>query len=38
MFKNRVLRGMFGRKWWEAGEGHIMRSFIMYMFHQILLG
>jgi hypothetical protein len=27
-----------GRKWQEAEEDCIMRSFITYMFHQILLG
>jgi hypothetical protein len=27
-----------GRKWWEAVEDCIMRSFITCMLHQILLG
>jgi hypothetical protein len=27
-----------GRKWWEAGEDCIMRSFITCTLHQILLG
>jgi hypothetical protein len=25
-----------GRKWWEAGEDCIMRSFIAHVLHQIL--
>jgi hypothetical protein len=38
---HRVLRRYFnlrGRKWQEAGEDFIMRSFITYTLHQILLG
>jgi len=27
-----------GRKWWEVGEDHIMRSLTTCMLHQILLG
>jgi hypothetical protein len=26
------------RKWWEAGEGCIMRSFITFTLHEVLLG
>jgi hypothetical protein len=26
--------GLRGRKWWEAGENYIMRSFISCMFHK----
>jgi hypothetical protein len=39
--ENRVLRRIFGRrgrKWREAGEDFIMRSFITCTLHQILLG
>jgi hypothetical protein len=40
VFENRVLRGIFGleRKWQETGEDCIMKSFITFMLHQILLG
>jgi hypothetical protein len=40
MFENRVQRRIFGakRKWQEAGEDCIMRSFITCTLHQILLG
>jgi hypothetical protein len=36
--KNNVLRRIFGpkRKWREAGEDYIMRSFVTCMLHQIL--
>jgi hypothetical protein len=27
-----------GRKWWEAGEDYIMKSFINCTLYQILLG
>jgi hypothetical protein len=30
--------GLTGRKWREAGEDHIMRSFITCTLHHILLG
>jgi hypothetical protein len=36
--ENKVLRGIFGPKWQEAGEDCIMRSFITCTLHQILLG
>jgi hypothetical protein len=39
--ENRVLRRIFepkGRKWQEAGEDCIIRSFITCMLHHILLG
>jgi len=32
VFENRMLRG---RKWWEAGEDCIMRSFITWSLHQM---
>jgi hypothetical protein len=38
VFKNRVLRGIFGPKGKEAGENYIMRSFITYAFRWKLLG
>jgi hypothetical protein len=41
VFENRVLKKYLelrGRKWWEAGEGCIMRSFITSTLHEILLG
>jgi hypothetical protein len=40
VFVNRVLRRIFGykRKWQEAGEHCVMRSFISCTLHQILLG
>jgi hypothetical protein len=44
MSENRVLRRIFGpkwgegRSWWEAGEGCIMRSFMICTVHQILPG
>jgi hypothetical protein len=41
VFEDGVLRRIFGcnrRKWWEAGEDYIMRSFISCMLQQILLG
>jgi len=28
---------LIGRKWQEAGENYILRSVIIYRFHQILL-
>jgi hypothetical protein len=33
--ENRELRRKFGpkRKWWEAGESYIMRSFEIYTIH-----
>jgi hypothetical protein len=40
VFENRALRRIFrlrGRKWQEAREDCIMRSFITYTLHQILL-
>jgi len=38
VFENRVLRRIFGpKKWWEAGEDCIMRSFVTCTLHQILL-
>jgi hypothetical protein len=39
MCENRVLRRIFERKrkWWEAGEDYIMRSFITCTLHHILL-
>jgi hypothetical protein len=37
MFENRVLRSIFRPKW-EDGEDYIMRSFITYILHQMLLG
>jgi hypothetical protein len=39
-FENRVLRRIFGpkRKWQEAGEDCIMRSFVTCALHQMLLG
>jgi len=38
--QERRLRRIFGpnRKWRETGEDYIMRSFIMRVLHQILLG
>jgi len=36
VFEKRVLRRIFGSKWWEAGENY-MRSFISYTLHHILL-
>jgi hypothetical protein len=38
--ENRMLRRIYGpkRKFWEAGEDGIMRSFITCMLHQILFG
>jgi hypothetical protein len=41
VFEYWMLRRIFGpkrRKWWEAGEDCIMRSFITFTLHQILLG
>jgi hypothetical protein len=41
VFENRVLREYLdirGRKWQEAGEDYIMRSFTTCMLHQILFG
>jgi len=41
VFENRMLRRIFGpkgRKWQEAGEDCIMRSFITYKLRQILIG
>jgi hypothetical protein len=41
VFGNRILRRIFGlkrKKWWEAGEDFIMRSFITCTLHPILLG
>jgi len=41
MFENRVLRrtlDLRGRKWQEAGEDCIMRSFIICTFHEVLVG
>jgi hypothetical protein len=39
VFESRVLRKIFGpkRKWWEAEEDCIMRSFITYTLHPMLL-
>jgi len=39
-YENRMLRRIFGRerKWQEAVEDCIMRSFVTCMFHQTLLG
>jgi hypothetical protein len=39
VYGNRVLRRIYGtkRKWWEAGEDYIMRSFVTCMLHQIVL-
>jgi hypothetical protein len=38
VFENRVLRRIFGPKREKMAGGHcIMRSFITYMLHQILL-
>jgi hypothetical protein len=38
VFNNRLLRRIFGymRKWWEAGEEHIMGSFTNCTLHQVL--
>jgi hypothetical protein len=39
-FENRVLRGMFGPKGEEVegvGKDYIMRNFIIYTLHQILI-
>jgi hypothetical protein len=38
VFENMVLRRIFGpkRKWQEAGEDYIMRSFVTWTLHQIL--
>jgi hypothetical protein len=40
VFENRMLRRVFGpkRKWQEAIEDCIMRSFITCMLHQVLQG
>jgi hypothetical protein len=41
VFENRVLKKNFERrerKWKEAVEDFIMRSFITFTFHQVLLG
>jgi hypothetical protein len=40
MFENRLLRTVFGpkRKGRETAEDYIMRSFITWTLHQILLG
>jgi hypothetical protein len=39
VFKNRALMGIFGLTREEvAGEDCIMRSFVTYMLHQIILG
>jgi hypothetical protein len=41
VFVNRMLRRIFGskrEKWLEAGEDCIMKSFITFLLHKILLG
>jgi len=41
VYENRVRRRIFGqqgRKWREAGEDYVMRSFITCTLHEILLG
>jgi hypothetical protein len=37
VFENRVLLDLRERKWWEAGEDYIMRSFVTYTLNQMLL-